>query len=153
MRRSGLMILAIVSIGLGIQLIPYGRGHDNPEVGQEPDWDHARTRELFFRACKNCHSNQTDWPWYSSVAPASWLVARDVEEGRSHFNVSDWGRDENHGDEAAQLVREAEMPPWFYLPAHPEAHLTEEERAEFVDGLIATFGEKHDDAHDPHHEH
>ena len=86
------------------------------------------------------------------MAPASWLVQLDVEEGRSHFNVSDWGREENHGDEAAKLVREGEMPPWFYLPLHPEAQLTDAEREKLVAGLTATFGEE-DESHPHDHDH
>ena len=113
-----------------------------PKVEREPEWDRPRTRELFFRVCKNCHSNETEWPWYSFVAPASWLVQRDVEEGRSHFNVSQWGREENHGDEAGMLVREGEMPPWFYLPFHPQERLSDEDRADLSGGLVATFGEE-----------
>jgi mono/diheme cytochrome c family protein len=150
--RHGL--LALLGLGLLIQLVPYGRDHENPPLVQEPSWDRPRTRELFFRACKDCHSNQTEWPWYSFVSPASWLVQRDVEEGRSHFNVSEWGRAENHGDEAAKLVRGGEMPPWFYLPAHPEARLSDREREELVAGLVATFGEEvadHSDDHDHDH--
>jgi mono/diheme cytochrome c family protein len=151
--RNG--FLGLVGLGLLIQLVPYGRDHGNPPELQEPPWDRPRTRELFFRACKDCHSNQTEWPWYSSVAPASWLVQRDVEEGRSHFDVSEWGRAKNHGDEAAEKAREGEMPPWFYLPLHPEARLSDEESKELVAGLVATFGEeKADDAHEHHrHEH
>jgi hypothetical protein len=59
----------------------YGRDHSNPPVRIEPRWDRARTRELAVRACFDCHSNQTRWPWYSHVAPISWLVQHDVEEG------------------------------------------------------------------------
>ena len=147
-------LLALLALGLVIQVAPYGRDHTNPELMGEPAWDRPRTRELFFRVCKDCHSNQTDWPWYSFVAPASWLVQRDVEEGRSHFNVSEWGRGENHGDEAAEMVREDEMPPWFYLPAHPEARLSDEEREALIGGLVATFGEEEPDPpHDPDHRH
>jgi len=135
-----------------IQLVPYGRDHENPQLVHEPGWDQPRTRELFFRACKDCHSNQTEWPWYSSVAPASWLVQRDVEEGRSHFNVSEWGRAENHGDEAAKRARAEEMPPWFYLPAHPRARLSDGEREELITGLVATFGEDEAD-HPRDHDH
>jgi len=135
-------IPALVGLLLLIQVVPYGRDHTNPPVVKEPDWDRPRTRELFFQACKNCHSNETGWPWYSSVAPISWLVQHDVEEARSHFNVSEWGRRRNHGDEAAKEVREGEMPPWFYLPAHPEARLTDAERQELIAGLVATFGDE-----------
>jgi mono/diheme cytochrome c family protein len=155
MRRIQVALLALMGLGLGlglaVQLVPYGRGHENPAVVREPDWDRPSTREIFFRTCKDCHSNQTAWPWYSFVAPASWLVQRDVDEGRSHFNVSEWGREENHGDEAAEMVRKTEMPPWFYLPAHPEARLSETEREELIAGLVATFGEE-EPGHDGHSE-
>lgn len=136
--------VALLVLGVVIQLVPYGRDHENPPVVAEPTWDRPETRELFFRVCRDCHSHETEWPWYSSVAPASWLVQYDVEEGRSHFNVSDWGREKNHGDEAAEEVREGEMPPWFYLPAHPEAQLSKAEEQQLIAGLVATFGEEHD---------
>ena len=66
-----------------------------------------------------------------------------MNEARSHFDVSDWGRRaRNHGDDAAEEVREGEMPLWYYLPAHPEARLSDAERAELIAGLVATFGEE-----------
>jgi hypothetical protein len=137
-----LVIIAVVLFG-AVQVVPYGRDHANPPVQKEPAWDSARTRETFFRVCKNCHSNETEWPWYSSVAPFSWLVQYDVDRGRSHFNVSEWGRKErNKGDEAAEEVREGEMPPWYYLPTHPEARLSKAEREEYAAGLVRTFGER-----------
>lgn len=132
---------ALLGFGLALQLVPYGREHPNPPVVNEPEWSDARTRELFFRACGDCHSNETDWPWYSAVAPASWLVRWDVEEARSHFDVSEWGRPKNHGDEAADMVRKGEMPLWRYRLLHPEARLSEAERAELAEGLQATFPE------------
>jgi len=152
-RRFPHGMLILVALALAIQVPPYGRDHETPGVLQQPDWDRPRTRELFFRACKDCHSNETVWPWYSFVAPASWLVQSDVDEGRSHFNVSEWGRAENHADEAAKMLREGEMPLWFYLPAHPEAQLSDEEREELIAGLVATFGEKADQHHDHDHDH
>jgi hypothetical protein len=95
------------------------------------------------RACADCHSNETRWPWYSRIAPISWLVRFDVDEGREHLNVSEWGQQrKNKADEAAQTLREDEMPPWFYLIPHPEARLTKTETASFIQGLVATFGEK-----------
>lgn len=91
---------------------------------------------LVKRACGNCHSNETTWPWYSRVAPVSWLVASDVNEGRAKLNFSEWNR---YGPEASEIklkqickeVREGDMPPWYYRPAHPEARLTAEEAAVF----------------------
>jgi len=140
-----LQFLAGAAIALAaIQLVPYGRDHNNPPVTGEPKWDSPRTIELFGRACKNCHSNETLWPWYSSVAPVSWLTQFDVSLGRSAFNVSEWGRTtgENEGDKAAGEVKEGKMPPFIYLPAHPEAKLTADEKVELARGLAATFGEK-----------
>jgi hypothetical protein len=135
-------------VGLGavlvlIQLVPFGKDHKNPPVTGTPQWDSPRTEELFNRACKDCHSNETVWPWYSNVAPVSWLTGLDVKIGRAKFNVSEWGREgTNKGDEAAEETRNGKMPPWFYLPAHPEAKLTPDEKGELVKGLAATFGEE-----------
>jgi mono/diheme cytochrome c family protein len=145
-----------------IQAVPYGHGRTNPEVAAEPQWNSEATRALFFRVCRDCHSYETVWPWYSAVAPISWLVTHDVEEGRSHFNVSDWGPDSEHGDDAAEEVEEGEMPLWIYRPLHPEARLSDGERQQLIDGLRATFGteesdggshDHHRDHHGDHHEH
>lgn len=125
-----------------IQFVPYGKNHENPPVVNEPTWDTPRTRSLFFTACRDCHSNETRWPWYASVAPASWLVYHDVQEGRSKFNVSRWGQGKQEADEAAGMVRKGEMPPWFYLPAHPEARLSDADARDLDRGLVATFGDE-----------
>jgi mono/diheme cytochrome c family protein len=123
-----------------IQVVPYGRNHDNPPVLAEPSWDSAQTRELTVRACFDCHSNETVWPWYSNVAPVSWLVQRDVDQGREELNYSEWNRQE--GEESAETVREGSMPPRPYLLTHPDAHLTDSELAALADGLAATFGDE-----------
>jgi mono/diheme cytochrome c family protein len=142
--------IALAAAALAIQLVPYGRETSPPPVVREPDWDRPRTRELFFRACRDCHSNETVWPWYAAVAPASWLMRWDVDAARAHFNVSEWGRAaKNHGDDAAKAVREGEMPLWYYLPFHPDAQLSDAERRELVAGLVATFGEGESDGQ-PH---
>lgn len=134
-------VAVIVAFG-AIQFIPYGRDHTNPPVQAGPNWDSRRTEELFFRACKNCHSNETEWPWYSEIAPSSWLVRHDVTEARARFNVSEWGRKKkNKGYEAADEVNEGDMPPWYYVLLHPEARFSKDERKEFADGLVRTFGE------------
>ncbi|HET9620152.1 MAG TPA: heme-binding domain-containing protein, partial [Kofleriaceae bacterium] len=71
------------------QIIPYGRTHDNPPTIQEPSWDSPRTRELAVRACFDCHSNQSRWPWYSNLAPFSWGLMFDVDTARTVLNFSE----------------------------------------------------------------
>lgn len=138
-RIAGLVILFIIAI----QFIPYGKNRSNPPVVAGPKWDSATTRDRFSRSCADCHSHKTKWPWYSRIAPVSWLVQYDVDEAREHLNVSRWGvQKHNHGARAAAEVREGEMPLWIYLIGHPEARMSEKERGEFVKGLIATFGEE-----------
>ena len=149
---------AVVAIGLfGLaQVVPYGGAHTNPPKLAEPEWDSPETRSLFLRVCRDCHSNETSWPWYSFIAPASWLVQYDVDEGRSHLNVSEWGRGKQHGEDAAGMIRDGEMPPWFYLPLHPEARLAPPELERLIHGLERTFGtpSERNDVHDREdHEH
>ncbi|MCB9892964.1 MAG: heme-binding domain-containing protein [Planctomycetes bacterium] len=136
------ILLGTVALAAAIQLVPYGRDHTNPPVVAEPQWDSAETRDLAKRACFDCHSNETVWPWYSNVAPVSWLVQHDVDEGREHLNFSEWNRKQKHADDAAEEVREGEMPLAVYLPAHPEARLTDAEKQALIKGLEATLGKK-----------
>ena len=144
-RWSGIAIVAVLVI---IQLIPYGRAHDNPPVTQAVRWDSPRTEELARRACYDCHSNETDWPWYSNIAPFSWLVQMDVDEGRKALNFSEWNRPQEEADEAAETVREGEMPPWYYTITHRDAELTDAEKQELVRGFIASLGSESDDDDD-----
>ena len=143
---KGKLVIGAIVTAVVIQFIPYGKTYTNPAIISEPTWDSPQTKELFDKACANCHSYQTTYPWYSKVAPISWLVASDVEEGREHFNVSAWGaQKKNKGDEAAKELKEGDMPPWFYLPTHPEAKLTEIQTQELINGLEKTFGKDVDD--------
>lgn len=134
----GLFGIAVV-IGAAIQFVPTPVGPPNLAVVQEPTWDSPATREVFFRACGDCHSNTTDWPWYSRVAPVSWLIARDVVEGRRRLNVSEWNSHQRGADEAAEAILEGEMPLPIYLIMHPEARLTDAERADLAAGLTVSF--------------
>jgi hypothetical protein len=135
--------LLVVAGGLilAIQLIPYGRAHANPPIESEPPWDSSVTRELAVRACFDCHSNETKWPWYSNIAPMSWLVQRDVDEGRGQANWSEWGSDpDDESSESAETVLDESMPPLGFALLHSEARLTDEEVKALVAGLEATFG-------------
>ena len=145
-RKTLKIILAGVAVLLlSSQLVPYGRDHSNPPVAREPRWDKPRTRELAVRACFDCHSNETRWPWYSHIAPASWLLQWDVDEGRRVVNYSEWHRPSEEASESAETVIEGEMPPWYYVMLHPRARLTAEEKDELVRGLTATFGHDGED--------
>jgi len=132
--------LALLGLFALIQLVPYGRDHKNPPVSAEPRWDSPETRRLAERTCFNCHSNKTMWPWYSHIAPFSWLVQHDVEEARSLLNFSEWDRPQEEAEEAGDMVREGKMPLWYYVLGHPEADLSSEEKNELIRGLQATIG-------------
>jgi len=113
---------------LVIQLVPYGRHHSNPASRVEPKWDKPATRALARRACFDCHSNETVWPWYSHVAPVSWLVLHDVEDGRHSMNFSEWDKPQDDADHAAKMVNRGKMPLKKYLLLHPDARLSNAER-------------------------
>jgi Haem-binding domain len=129
-RNAALLFLAVI---LGIQMIRPAR--TNPPV------DPTRTitarlpvtseaAAIMNRACKDCHSNETTWPWYSSVAPVSWLVIDHVRSGRRHFNYSDWA---SYDSEKARKIlhdiceqtRDGSMPVGSYTLVHRDARLTD----------------------------
>jgi len=124
------VIVGLVLLAAAIQLIPIQR--DNPPVSAEINL--TEDLELVFRkACYDCHSNETSWPWYSNIAPVSWLVVHDTRSGRRHLNFSEWGllpEKKRHElkNEIWDTVEEGEMPLWFYVLVHSEAKLTEDER-------------------------
>ena len=130
----------VLAAGVLIQLIPFGRDHTNPADAKEPAWDSVATKDLVRRACFDCHSNQTLWPWYSHVAPVSWLVQRDVNGGRRHLNFTEWDKPQRHAKDIAEQVKQGDMPPWFYLPMHPAARLTDAEKQALIDGAEKTLG-------------
>jgi len=132
----------VLALGV-IQAVPYGRAHANPPVGAEPSWDSPATRDLAVRACYDCHSNETDWPWYSNVAPFSWALADHVRVGRRILNFSEWDRPAGQAGETRGVVLEGEMPPPYYTLfglVHGDARLTDAERQALADGLFASLG-------------
>ncbi|MGH2752541.1 MAG: heme-binding domain-containing protein [Actinomycetota bacterium] len=127
-----------------VQFVPYGRAHDNPPVTQPVVWNSARTERLFNDACADCHSNETEWPWYSNVAPQSWLIQRDVDSGRADVNLSEMDREQDELKDLIEVVAEGEMPPRRYTFLHPNARLSEADKRIMIDGLAKTFGEEVD---------
>ena len=163
------IVWIIVGIFVGgfilLQLVPYGRDHSNPAIAAEPAWDSPETKALAQRACFDCHSNETVWPWYSHIAPVSWMVQNHVDEGREYLNFSEWGsgREAEEGEEMAESIYDGEMPVRSFLITHPEARLTEEEKQVLARGLMATAGgegeheggesaEHEEDRHEEEHE-
>jgi hypothetical protein len=139
LKTVGKVLAVIVGIFLLMQAVPYGRTHSNPRTSREPQWDSPRTRELAKRACFDCHSNETRWPWYADLAPFSWVVERDVEAARSDVNFSAMDLPQNLAEWSGNSVLTGNMPPVKYKMAHPEANLTKEETAELAHGLDATL--------------
>ena len=98
------------------------------DISADPD-----IKLILKRACYDCHSNETVWPWYSNVAPASWLLANDVSGGRQKLNFSEWGNypGESRRRKLKKIAEEVEsggMPLWYYSIFHSESKLTPEER-------------------------
>ena len=127
---AGLVLFAL------IQLVPYGRNHTNPPVTKEPAWPSPRVRELAVRACFDCHSHESRWPWYSHVAPVSWLLVDDVNAAREEMNLSEWAQ--YQPDEAVEILEDAcgqmrarKMPLPKYIALHPGTRLSDAEIAVF----------------------
>ena len=132
--------LGLLTCLLAIQLVPYGRDHVNPPTVSEPSWDSPTTRALAKQACFDCHSNETQWPAYARIAPASWLVQHDVIEGRAVLNFSEWQRPQEKSSDAAEELREGEMPPAMYRLMHAHARLSGPDRDRLARGLARTLG-------------
>jgi hypothetical protein len=132
----GVGVAAVAAVG-GSLIHPFGAAAvsgPNDAIFREAQID-PESLAIAQRACQNCHSQNTEWPWYSHIAPVSWLLAHDVQEARSHMNLSQW-QDYSSDDRLRLLsamgsaVRNSEMPPQRYVLLHPEARLSERDRQE-----------------------
>jgi hypothetical protein len=133
------VVLAVIFVG--IQFVRPAR--TNPAIDQ-PQTIEAHTQmtpqvgKILERACNDCHSNKTNWPWYSNVAPVSWWVIDHVDHGREHLNYSEWARlrpsDQSKTlQEICEEVTDGNMPLPSYLPLHPNARLSEEDKKTICD--------------------
>lgn len=128
-------VAAVVGL-VAAQAIPYGRATE-PQVAPSPAmWADPEAEAVARAACYACHSGSLERPWYAVVAPASWIVQRDVDRGRDELDFSRWGDDEDEAEDAAEAVADGSMPPRSYQLLHPEARLTDEQRARLVAGLL-----------------
>jgi Haem-binding domain len=134
-------LLVLAGAFAAIQFVPYGWWHDNPPVVQDAPWPDAESARIARQSCYSCHSNETDWPAYSYVAPMSWLVRSDVERGREELNFSDWQEFGDEADDAVEMVEEGAMPPGRYTAIHRDATLTDAERETLLRALMAMGGD------------
>jgi hypothetical protein len=137
-------ILKVGGIGLAVLLITiqfFRPERSNPALDPSGDITAqvpvpSAVRSILKRSCFDCHSNETRWPWYTNIAPVSWLVANDVKEGRAHLNFSEWGS-YKQGKRISRLdimiseVDKGGMPPKDYLLLHGDAALTEADKDTF----------------------
>jgi hypothetical protein len=135
-RRVLWLVVPLIALFLVLQLVPYGWEHSNPPVAADAPWPNVEAERLARAACYDCHSNETDWPAYSYVAPFSWLVRGDIESGRDELNFSEWDRDDGEADDAAEEIAEGSMPPDQYTWIHRDAKLSDQERQILIDALL-----------------
>ena len=136
MRIVRAAVFTLAGVFVALQFVPYGRDHANPPVTRDAPWTSGEARRIAVTACYDCHSNETNWPWYSHVAPMSWLVQDDVQEGRDELNFSEWDRRQD-ADDLVESVSEGSMPPRPSLLLHPSARLSAAEKATLLAALEA----------------
>lgn len=125
-------IIIVAAIFVAIQFVRPSRTNPSINPSLEIGAVQAVTpqaQSILNRSCDDCHSNRTVWPWYSEVAPSSWLVASDVNGARRRMNLSEWGKypyykrlDRMNG--ICKRVTRGSMPPWQYLLMHSTARLS-----------------------------
>lgn len=140
------VIALLVVVFVLIQFVPVDRS--NPPVESDIPTP-PEVKAILKRACYDCHSNETMWPWYSRIAPFSWILARDVHEGRAELNFSTWDRYSTKEQvkkmkKSWEEVQEGEMPPWYYLPVHRDASLSEADRQVLRTWALSTLNTPND---------
>lgn len=130
------LVIVVVVFLVVAQFIPVDRS--NPTIDQSKTLYATKTvpanvQSILQRSCANCHSNETTWPWYSHVAPVSWLVASDVHGARHKMNLSEWSAYTDHQkqdkiDGICEMVSSDDMPPSDYTFIHRNAVLTQQDR-------------------------
>lgn len=135
MTKTKLVLIVIVGLFIILQLIPLNQ--TNPPVIQDANAP-SDIKAILKTSCYDCHSNETVWPWYSRIAPGSFLITRDVMEGRKHLNFSDFSEmdvfdSSDVADEMLEVLEEGEMPILPYLLLHPGASLSDSQTRALMD--------------------
>lgn len=133
------IILAVVFVG--IQFIRPARtnpGIDPAQTIEAQVQVPPEVSSILGRSCNDCHSNKTVWPWYTNVAPVSWWLSNHVNDGRKDLNMSEWGRlprdrQERKLRQMCDEITDGVMPLSSYLPMHPSARLSEQDKKTLCD--------------------
>ena len=130
----------------------FGIDKTNPPVNASEEFmtlaaPPADVAQLLKDACYDCHSHETEYPWYTNIEPVSWWIAHHIEEARGHLNFSTWGtynaeKKAHKAEECGEEVEKGKMPLKSYLPMHPEARLTDAQRALLTNWFMALSGQK-----------
>ena len=129
--------LGVLAIFIAIQFVPYGWRHPNPPMTLNAPWPDEESEAIARRSCYDCRSNETEWPWYTHVAPMSWLVRSIVERGREKLNFSTWDTGPGEPEHAIERMQDGSMPPSNYTRIHSGTDLSEQE----VAALVAALGQ------------
>lgn len=139
------LLISLICLFILIQLKRPAR--TNPAVDESQSIEaHTQmtpqAKDIFDRSCRDCHSNKTEWPWYTNVAPVSWWITDHVNQGRNNLNLSDWGKlDRDRQDKKLRQicdeVDDGAMPLSSYLPMHPKANLSEQDKKTLCDWTAA----------------
>lgn len=143
MKMKVILKWIVISLGVALVVIQFVRpARTNPPV-DEASTINARLQvtpdvaAIFDRSCIDCHSHKTVWPWYSQLAPVSWFLVHDVNEGRKHWNLSNWPTDPKRSsrrlEELCEQVEHGEMPLAVYVTMHPAAKLSEADKKTLCD--------------------
>ena len=137
----GIGALALLGLLLLIQLVPYGRDHTNPQPTKQVALPTAAQRDIFRSACQDCHSYNTDWLWYTNIAPVSWLVQNDVNGGRENLNLSAWDKPQAELGDVEEAIQGGGMPPiqYWLSPYHWNAKLSDSEKRQLIAGFRALY--------------
>ena len=133
------LVGAAIVFLLVIQLVPYGHDHTNPPVAKAAVYKDPRAAQMVTDSCGDCHSNLTKYPWYSNVAPMSWLLANHISEGRSKLNFSEWNKPQPPVEDLTEKINSGEMPGWQYELMHSNAKLSDADKKILIAGLVQMY--------------
>jgi hypothetical protein len=139
MRRPVLIAVGILAGAFVLlQLVPYGHDHGAPPTTKQARLTGPADR-IAAAACNDCHANTTRWPWYTNIAPASFLVVKDVKGGREHLNLSRWDQPQPDLGEVVEAIDGGGMPPAQYKVIHGNARLSAADRRTLIAGFRALY--------------